>query len=426
VFVTELNFHAGTRYNGKEKGDGLKLMDKPIYMDNHATTAVDDRVLRHMMPYFREHFGNAASRTHQFGWTAEKATDRAREQVAEAIGASPKEIVFTSGATESDNLAIKGVMRMAKGRHMITVETEHKAVIDSCKTLRAGDVDVTFLPVDELGLINLTQLEEAITGDTALVSVMHANNEVGVIQPIAEIGDLCRRRGILFHIDAAQSIGRLPFNVNECHASLVSISAHKLYGPKGVGGLYVRRTRPRIAIEALIDGGGHERGLRSGTLAVPLIVGFGEAVQLAVQELAAESKRLTALRNKLWDGLQNGLTHIRLNGHPDLRLPGNLNVSFAYVEGEALLMDMADIAVSSGSACTSDSLEPSYVLKAMGTPNHFLHSSIRFGLGRFNTDEEVDYTIEKVVSVVNRLRALSPIWDMIQKGEDPAGFMANA
>ena len=399
-------------------------MKDPIYMDNHATTPVDKRVMEHMLPYFTEHFGNAASRTHQFGWTAEAAVDVAREQVADSIGAAPKEIVFTSGATESNNLALKGVMRTSKGRHLLTVETEHKAVIDSCKSLQTEGVDVTFLTVDEGGLIDLKQLEAAITDQTALVSVMHANNESGVVQPIAEIGVLCCSCGVLFHVDAAQSIGRLPFSVEACQADLVSISAHKLYGPKGVGALYVRRARPRISIEALIDGGGHERGMRSGTLAVPLIVGFGLACQIAIEEQDAEAERLLALRNRLWSGLSNALTHIRLNGHPEFRLPGNLNVSFAYVEGEALLMDMDNIAVSAGSACTSGSLEPSYVLKAMGTPEHFLHSSIRFGLGRFNTEAEVDYTINKVVSVVNRLRGISPIWAMVQRGEDPSSFLA--
>ena len=396
--------------------------ESPIYLDNQATTPVDPRVFEAMVPFFTTLFGNAASRSHAFGWAAEEAVDLAREEVARSIGASPKEIVFTSGATESNNLAILGVAGAAGGRgdHVVTVTTEHKAVLDPCKVLERRGMTVTRLEVGPDGLLDPDRVRDALTDRTLLVSVMHANNEVGVIQPIREIGRLCRERGVLLHTDAAQSVGKVPLDVSADHLDLVSISGHKVYGPKGVGALYVRRARPRIRIEPLIHGGGHERGLRSGTLPVPLIVGLGRALAIAVAERESEAARLVELRSRLLEGLDARLTDIQLNGHPDRRLPGNLNVSFAYVEGEALLMGMGDVAVSSGSACTSASLEPSYVLKALGVPDELAHSSIRFGLGRFTTADEIDRTVEKVVATVARLREMSPIWELVQKGIDPS------
>jgi cysteine desulfurase len=394
------------------------MLTLPIYMDNHATTPVDPRVLEAMLPYFTERFGNAASRNHAFGWQAEEAVEAGRKRVAELIGATAKEIVFTSGATESDNLAIKGaaLMYREKGNHLITVVTEHKAVIDTCKHLEKEGFEVTYLPVKRDGLIDLDQLRAAITDRTTLISVMAANNEVGVLQPVAEIGRIARERGVLFHTDAVQAAGKVPFDVNAMNVDMASLSAHKMYGPKGVGALYVRRRNPRVLLTPIIDGGGHERGMRSGTLNVPGIVGFGKAAALCREELAAESARLTALRNRLADGLRARLDEITINGSMEHRLPGNLNISFAYVEGESLLMGISDVAVSSGSACTSATLEPSYVLKAMGIGDELAHSSIRFGLGRFNTEEEVDFVVEKLSSVVVRLREMSPLYELAKEG----------
>jgi cysteine desulfurase len=396
------------------------MLHLPIYMDCHATTPVDPRVLEAMLPYFTERFGNAASRNHQFGWQAEEAVEAGRKQVADLIGSAAKEIVFTSGATESDNLAIKGAARMyrEKGNHLITVVTEHKAVIDTCKHLENEGFEVTYLPVRRDGLIDLDQLAGAITDRTILISVMAANNEVGVVQPVAEIGKIARARGVLFHTDAVQAAGKLPFDVNAMNVDMASLSAHKMYGPKGVGALYVRRRNPRVLLTPIIDGGGHERGMRSGTLNVPGIVGFGKAASLCREELSVESARVAALRNRLNDGLHRELDDIFVNGSMEHRLPGNLNVSFAYVEGESLLMGINDIAVSSGSACTSATLEPSYVLKALGTGDDLAHASIRFGLGRFNTEEEVDYVAGKVSAVVKRLREMSPLYELAHEGVD--------
>lgn len=396
------------------------MLKLPIYMDNHATTPVDPRVLETMLPYFTERFGNAASRNHAFGWQAEEAVEVARKQVAALIGATAKEIVFTSGATESDNLAIKGaaLMYRPKGNHIVTVVTEHKAVLDTCKHLEADGFDVTYLPVGRDGLIDLDRLRASITDRTILVSIMAANNEVGVLQPIDEIGRITRERGVLFHTDAVQAAGKVPFDVNASNVDMASLSAHKMYGPKGVGALYVRRRSPRVLLTPIIDGGGHERGMRSGTLNVPGIVGFGKAAAISRDELAAEAARLTALRNRLNDGLHRNLDEIFVNGSLEHRLPGNLNISFAYVEGESLLMGINDIAVSSGSACTSATLEPSYVLKALGTGDDLAHSSIRFGLGRFNTEEEVDFVVEKLSAVVKRLREMSPLYEFAREKGD--------
>jgi cysteine desulfurase len=395
-------------------------MKLPIYLDNHATTRVDPRVVSAMLPYFTEHFGNAASRNHEFGWEAEQAVDKARKQIADLIGATPKEIIFTSGATESDNLAIKGVAEMyaEKGNHIITVVTEHKAVLDTCKKLEKNGFRITFLPVMGDGLIDLEMLKEAITDKTILVTVMYANNELGVIQPIRQIGKICRERGVLFHTDGVQAVGKVPVNVNADNIDLMSISAHKMYGPKGVGALYVRRRNPRVQITAQIDGGGHERGMRSGTLNVPGIVGLGEACELCNREMETETKRLLYLRDKLRAKLEAGLDEVYINGSMEHRLPHSLNMSFAYVEGESLLMGINDIAVSSGSACTSATLEPSYVLKALGVGDDVAHSSIRFGIGRFNTEEEIDYTADKLIDVVKKLRELSPLYEMAKEGID--------
>jgi len=395
----------------------LKL---PIYMDNHATTPCDPRVFETMAPYFTEVFGNSASRNHEFGWRAEEAVETSRKQIGDLIGASPKEIVFTSGATESDNLALKGVAEMyyERGDHIITVVTEHKAILDTCKKLEKRGFKVTYLPVGSDGLITPDDVKNAITDKTILVSVMMANNEIGVIQPIAEIGAICKERGVLFHTDATQAIGKIPFDVNELKVDLASFSGHKIYGPKGFGGLYVRRKAPRVMLVPMLDGGGHERGMRSGTLNVTGIVGLGKACEIAKAEMPEENVRTLELRERLRKGLMDELPDVYINGHPEQRLAGNLNVSFAYVEGESLLMGISDIAVSSGSACTSASLEPSYVLKALGVGEELAHSSIRFGLGRFNTDEEVDYTIGRVNEAVNRLRELSPLWEMVQEGVD--------
>jgi cysteine desulfurase len=396
------------------------MLKFPIYFDNHATTPVDPRVLEAMLPYFTEVFGNAASRNHKYGWDAEQAVETGRAQIAALIGASPKEIVITSGATESDNLAIKGVAHMyrEKGDHIITVVTEHKAVIDSCKHLEKEGFRVTYLPVRKDGLIDLDLLRDTITDKTILVTIMAANNEIGVLQPIAEIGAIAKERGVLFHSDAVQSAGKVPFDVNAMKVDMASLSAHKIYGPKGVGALYVRRRNPRVLLTPIIDGGGHERGMRSGTLNVPGIVGFGKACEIAQQEMATESVRITALRDRLNARLHEGLDQLYINGSMAHRLPGNLNISFAYVEGESLLMGINDVAVSSGSACTSASLEPSYVLKALGTGDELAHSSIRFGLGRFNTEEEVDYVAAKLIDVVSKLREMSPLYEMAKDGVD--------
>src|SRR5580698_6557091 len=395
-------------------------MKTPIYLDNHATTQMDPRVLDAMVPYFTEYFGNAASRNHEFGWAAEEGVEKARKQVADLIGASAREIIFTSGATESDNLAIKGVAEMyaEKGNHIITAVTEHKAVLDTCKKLEKNGFRITFLPVMGDGLIDLEMLKEAITDKTILVSIMYANNELGVIQPIREIGRICRERGVLFHTDGVQAIGKVPINVNKDNIDMMSISAHKMYGPKGVGALYVRRRNPRVQITAQIDGGGHERGMRSGTLNVPGIVGLGEACELCNKEMATETVRLRNLRDRLKAKLEAGLDEVYINGSMEHRLPHSLNMSFAYVEGESLLMGINDIAVSSGSACTSATLEPSYVLKALGVGDDVAHSSIRFGIGRFNTEEEIDYTADKLIDVVNKLRELSPLYEMAKEGID--------
>jgi len=395
-------------------------MKVPIYMDNHATTPVDPRVLNAMMPYFTDIFGNAASRNHEFGWQAEAAVDKARKQIADLIGATEKEVVFTSGATESNNLAIKGVAEMyaEKGNHIITAATEHKAVLDTCKRLEKSGIRVTYLPVQANGLVDLNQLEKAITDKTILISIMYANNEIGVLQPIGEIGKLAKSKNVLLHTDATQAVGKVPVNVIKDHIDLASLSGHKMYGPKGVGALYVRRKGPRVQITAQMDGGGHERGMRSGTLNVPGIVGLGEACALCQAEMPEESKRLAFLRDRLRGKLEKELDEVYINGTMEHRLPNNLNISFAYVEGESLLMGINDIAVSSGSACTSATLEPSYVLKALGAGDDLAHSSIRFGLGRFNTEEEVDYVAAKVIDVVKKLRELSPLYEMAKEGID--------
>jgi cysteine desulfurase len=395
-------------------------MKLPIYMDYHATTPMDPRVFDAMKPYFLQTFGNAASRNHSFGWEAEEAVEKSRKQIASLIGATAKEIVFTSGATESNNLALKGVAEMyaEKGNHIITAATEHKAILDTCKRLEKHGVRVTYLPVQTNGLVDLEQLQAAITDKTILISLMYANNEIGVIQPIAELGKIAKSKGVLLHTDATQAVGKVPVNVIKDNVDLMSMSGHKMYGPKGVGALYVRRKSPRVQITAQMDGGGHERGMRSGTLNVPGIVGLGEACALCQAEMAEESKRMAFLRDKLMHKLQSELDETYINGTMEHRLPNNLNISFAYVEGESLLMGINDIAVSSGSACTSATLEPSYVLKALGAGDDLAHSSIRFGLGRFNTEEEVDYVAAKVIDVVKKLRELSPLYEMAKEGID--------
>jgi cysteine desulfurase len=395
-------------------------MKTPIYFDNHATTPTDPRVVDAMLPYFTTKFGNAASRNHSFGWEAEKAVDDARKKIADLIGATSKEIVFTSGATESDNLAIKGVAEMyaEKGNHIITAATEHKAVLDTCKKLEKHGYRVTYLPLKADGLVDLDMLRESITDKTILITLMYANNEIGVIQPVAEIGKLAHERGVLFHTDGVQAVGKVPVDVIKDNIDLMSMSAHKIYGPKGVGALYVRRKSPRVQITAQMDGGGHERGMRSGTLNVPGIVGMGEACAICHREMAEESKRLGYLRDKLRNTLETKLDEVFINGSMEHRLPHNLNISFAYVEGESLLMGINDIAVSSGSACTSATLEPSYVLKALGVGDDLAHTSIRFGLGRFNTEEEVDYVAARVIEVVRKLRELSPLYEMAKEGID--------
>ncbi len=403
------------------------MVKTPIYMDNHSTTRVDPRVVEAMLPYFTEDYGNAASRSHVFGWRADAGVEKARQQIAALIGGSAKEIVFTSGATESDNLALKGVAEFyrEKGNHLITVKTEHKAILDTAEKLSRSGFEITELGVDRQGLVSLDELRAAIRpGKTILVSVMLANNEIGVIQPLEQIGALCREQGVLFHSDAVQGIGKIPFDVVKMNVDLASITAHKMYGPKGVGALYVsRRARqdrfgPRLRLREQMHGGGHERGMRSGTLNVPAIVGFGKAAELCQQEMASEGPRLAALRDRLQERISSQLDYTEVNGSQAHRLPGNLNISFAYVEGEGLMMAIKDVAVSSGSACTSASLEPSYVLRAMGVAEELAHSSIRFGLGRFNTEAEVDYVADLVVSKVKRLRDMSPLYEMAREGVD--------
>lgn len=396
------------------------MLKLPIYLDNNATTPMDPRVLEAMLPYFTEHFGNAASRNHPFGWEAEEAVDYAREQVAKLIGADSKEIIFTSGATEGDNLALKGVYEMyaSKGNHIITCTTEHKAVLDTCKHIERLGGEVTYLEVQPDGLIDLKELEAAIKPTTILIAIMYANNEIGVIQPVKEISNIARKHGILFFTDATQAVGKIPVDVNKDGIDLMAFSAHKMYGPKGVGALYVRRKNPRVKVTAQMDGGGHERGMRSGTLNVPGIVGFGKACELARLEMAEDTARISKLRDKL----ENALTQIEetyVNGNRDHRLPHVSNISFKYVEGEGLLMGFnKNIALSSGSACTSASLEPSYVLKALGLGDDLAHSSLRFGLGRFTTEEQIDYTIKSVTDTVLKLREMSPLWEMFKEGVD--------
>jgi cysteine desulfurase len=396
-------------------------MKLPIYLDNHATTRVDPRVLDAMLPFFGDTYGNAASRNHSFGWIAEEAVEKARGQLANIIGAEDKEILFTSGSTEGINLALQGAAEFYKdkGNHIITSPTEHKAVLDTCHYLESKGFEVTYLPVDQTGSIDLTQLENAITDKTILVSLMAANNEIGTLHPLKEIGEITSRKGVLFHTDATQGVGHMPIDVEAMHIDLLCFTAHKIYGPKGVGALYVRRRKPRVRLTPLIYGGGHERGMRSGTLNVPGIVGFGAAAELMQKEGSSEHERLLNLRERLHQGITREMDYVYLNGHPVNRHPGNLNLSFAYVEGESLIMGMNEIAVSSGSACTSASLEPSYVLRALGVGDDLAHSSIRFGLGRFNTQEEVDYAIRRVVETVSRLREMSPLYELAKEGIDP-------
>ncbi|MDB4961031.1 MAG: iscS [Myxococcales bacterium] len=398
--------------------EGVQL---PIFMDNHSTTAVDLRVVHAMLPFFTNHYGNAASRNHSFGWTAEAAVENARGQIAALLGGDGKEIVFTSGATEANNLAIKGAASFLKkqGNHIITVETEHKSVLDTCKRLQREGFEVTYLTPAKDGLVTPEQIVAAMTDKTILVSVMLANNEIGVVQPVEAIGAAIKARNpkCLFHTDAVQGAGKIPFDVEKAKVDLASVTAHKMYGPKGIGALWVRR-KPRVRIDPIIDGGGHERGMRSGTLPVPLIVGFGKAAELAKAEMADEAERLERLRTRLLKGITAKLSETYINGSMEHRLPGNLNISFAFVEGESLLMALKDVAVSSGSACTSASLEPSYVLRALGVGDELAHTSIRFGLGRFNTEAEVDFVIDVVTKSVERLRTLSPLWEMHQDGID--------
>ncbi len=394
----------------------------PIYLDHNATTPVDPRVLEAMLPYFKEKFGNAASRNHQFGWAAEEAVDKARQQVAQLIGAGSKEIIWTSGATESNNLAIKGAAEMyqEKGKHIITALHEHKAVIDPCKRLQRQGFEVTWLEPGSDGIIRADQVAEAIRDDTILVSIMWANNEIGTVNEIPQIGKVCKEKGVIFHTDATQAFGKIPVDVEAAGVDLLSASAHKIYGPKGVGCLYVRRRKPRVRLAPIIDGGGHERGMRSGTLNVPGIAGMGQAAELCGQEMATEGPRLKALRDKLENEITTQLDEVAVNGHPEMRIPQTTNISFPYVEGESMMMAIKEIAVSSGSACTSASLEPSYVLKSLGLGDELAHSSIRFGLGRFTTEQEIDYTIEKVIKGVRKLRDMSPLYEMAQEGIDLA------
>jgi len=393
---------------------------KTVYLDNNATTPVDPRVLDVMLPYLKECYGNAASRNHRFGWDAEAAVEKARQQVAAAIGATSKEIIWTSGSTEGNNTAIIGAARMyaEKGKHIVTCTIEHKAVIDPCKYLETQGFEVTWLDPDRTGRVSAEQVANAMRDDTILVTLMFANNELGTIHPIEEIGRLCKDKGVLFHTDATQAYGKVPIDVEAMGIDLLSASAHKIYGPKGVGALYVRRKKPRVRLQPILYGGGHERGMRSGTLNVPGIAGFGAAAEIALQDMESDTKRIAALRDRLWAGLSEHLTEITLNGNPDHRLCNTLNVSFAYVEGESLMMGMKDIAVSSGSACTSASLEPSYVLRGVGMGDDIAHSSIRFSLGRFSTEEDIDITVKSVTEAVNHLRNMSPLYEMAQEGID--------
>ncbi len=396
------------------------MLKLPIYLDHNATTPMDPRVLEAMIPYFTENFGNAASRNHSFGWHAEEAVDYAREQIAKLVGADPKEIIFTSGATEGDNLAIKGVYEMyaSKGNHIITCTTEHKAVLDTCKHLEKQGAEVTYLEVQPDGLIDLKQLEAAMKPTTILVAIMYANNEIGVIQPVKEISAIAKKHGALFFTDAVQAVGKIPVDVNADGIDLMAFTAHKMYGPKGVGALYVRRKNPRVKVTAQVDGGGHERGMRSGTLNVPGIVGFGKSAELARLEMAEDTARISALRDKLENALKQ-IEESYVNGNPAYRLPHVSNISFKYVEGEGLMMGFnKDIALSSGSACTSASLEPSYVLKALGLGDDLAHSSLRFGLGRYTTEEQIDFTIKAVSETVLKLREMSPLWEMFKDGVD--------
>ena len=396
-----------------------KTMKLPVYLDNNATTKVDPRVLDAMIPYFTEDFGNAASRNHPFGWKAEEGVDYAREQIAALIGANEKEIIFTSGATESNNLALKGVFEMyaEKGRHIITAVTEHKAILDTCKHLEKQGAEITYLHPAENGLLTIAQVEEAIRPDTILVTIMFGNNEIGVLQPIREIAALCKKHGVLFHSDATQAVGKIPVDVVADNIDLMSFTAHKMYGPKGIGVLYVRRKNPRVKVTAQMDGGGHERGMRSGTLNVPGIVGLGKAAELARLEMDSDTQRIIKMRDRLENALLT-MEESYLNGSKEHRLPHTTNISFKYVEGEGLMMAIKDIAVSSGSACTSASLEPSYVLKSLGLDDELAHSSLRFGLSRYTTDEEIDFTIKCVTDAVNRLREMSPLWEMFKEGID--------
>ena len=391
----------------------------PVYLDNQATTPTDPRVVDAMLPYFTEKFGNPHSRSHAYGWEAEEAMETARKQVADIIGANPKEVIFTSGATESNNLAIKGVAGFYKDKknHIVTVRTEHKCVLDTCRHLEQDGFEVTYLPVSKTGLIDLDELRGAIGERTLLVSIMAASNEIGIIQPMVEIGRICRENGVFFHTDCAQAVGKIPLDVNDMNIDLMSISGHKIYGPMGIGALYVRR-RPRVRLHAQINGGGQERGMRSGTLPTPLCVGLGEACRIAKEEMASESERVRMLRDKLYRGLTSRFADLHVNGDLEHGLPGNLNLSFAYVEGESLMMAIKDVAVSSGSACTSASLEPSYVLRALGVDEEMAHTSIRFGIGRFTTEAEIDFAIATIGEHVDKLRAMSPLWEMVQEGID--------
>lgn len=398
-------------------------MKKPIYLDYQATTPTDPRVVEAMNPYWYNMPGNPHSRTHQFGWDAEIATEKARKQIADVIGADPKEIVFTSGATESNNLALKGAAEFygSKGKHIITVVTEHKCVLDSCRQLAEQGFEITYLPVLASGLLDLEVLKAAIRPDTIILSVMHANNEIGVVQNLDAIGAICKEHGVKLHSDCAQSFGKIPLDVNEMNIDCMSISSHKIYGPMGMGALYVSR-KPRMRVRPIIHGGGQERGMRSGTLPTPLIVGFGEAAEIAAAEMVAENTRLTMMRDKVIDTIQAAIPHVFLNGDREQRLAGNLNLSFAYVEGESLMMSIKDLAVSSGSACTSASLEPSYVLRALGLSDDMAHTSIRIGIGRFTTDEEIDFALETILAQVQKLRDMSPLWEMVQEGVDLASI----
>ncbi|XP_017780977.1 PREDICTED: probable cysteine desulfurase, mitochondrial [Nicrophorus vespilloides] len=419
--LTNRLFHSttGCHQTIDSKVDDGNLIGRPIYLDAQATTPLDPRVLDSMLPYLTSYYGNPHSRTHTYGWETEKAVEVAREQIANLIGADPKEIIFTSGATESNNIAVKGVGRFyaSKKKHVITTQTEHKCVLDSCRALEGEGFTVTYLPVGENGLISLEELEKAMTEETSLVSIMTVNNEIGVRQPMEEIGKLCKAKKIFFHTDAAQAIGKIPIDVQSMNIDLMSISGHKIYGPKGIGALYVRR-KPRVRIEALQSGGGQERGLRSGTVPAPLAVGIGMACDIANREMEYDHKWMETLSQRLMDRIYSKLTHVIRNGDPVHSYPGCINLSFAYVEGESLLMALKDVALSSGSACTSASLEPSYVLRAIGADEDLAHSSIRFGMGRFTTLDEIDYAADKCIKHVTRLREMSPLWEMVQEGID--------